>query len=398
MIRRLRIPLLGASTALIVLMIGGALAVKVGASEGAYRQVLTFSEVLSLVIDNYVDPVDGDRLISGAYEGLLGGLDERGAFLSPSEVADWKTPLPDPLGETGLQVLKGGPVAQVVAVAAGSPADRAGILPGDQIRRVGGVAVRTMSHDQILRRLRGKPGTTIDLALIRPRDSFRKEDKSVTLAIASGPSYAITTDRGVAVLAIRDPGRVAVDDLARDLTQARTSESARLVVDLRNAASGSPRDAAHVLGLFVTGDLAALKDKQGKVVEKIEAVAAAAATTWPGRVDVLVNGATAGSTEAIAAALRARRGATVYGEESYGLGTEPRLIELQDGSGLLLSAFVWEAPDGLRWESSGIKPDREVRAEHRADESPEQSEAEQLRRVLELVREAAAAESRPKAA
>ena len=74
------------SLAVVVFLLGGGLAVKVGAGENSYRQVVVFSEILSLVMDNYVDPVDAQELLDGAYEGMLGGLDAHGAYLKPDEV------------------------------------------------------------------------------------------------------------------------------------------------------------------------------------------------------------------------------------------------------------------------------------------------------------------------
>lgn len=393
---RARVALLVTSSTVVLLMIVGAVAMKVGASEGAYRQVLTFSEVLSLVMDNYVDPVDQDRLMAGAYDGLLGGLDARGAFLTPEEVAIWKQPPPSPLGETGLVVLKGGPVALVVAVATGSPAADAGIVAGDQIRRVAGIPVRKLSHDQLLRRLKGKVGSTVHLALIHPADAFSKDEREVAFAARTDAPHTVAAERGIAILTVRDFERLSAQAVRSDLAAVRSAGTARLLVDLRNVAWGSPRDVAPLLGLFTRGTVVSLKDKLGKIVETVDAGGDGSA--WPGEIAVLVNGGTAGGAEAVAVALKAARGAIIFGETSYGLGTEPRLVELPDGSALLVSAYAWEASGGRRWLADGITPDQEIRAERRTDVSSEQSDAEQLRRVIDRLLESKPATEQPKAA
>ena len=144
------------SVSLVVLLLGGGLVVKVGASESSYNEVVTFSEILSLVMDNYVDPVDPDKLLVGAYEGMLAGLDPNGAFLTPDEVAKWKSRDESETAGPGVSVLKAGRAVQVVAVVEGSPADVAGIAVGDHIRSVDGQSVRDLSLTQAWRMLHGK--------------------------------------------------------------------------------------------------------------------------------------------------------------------------------------------------------------------------------------------------
>lgn len=87
---RSRLLLLCSSLAVVVFLLGSGAALKAGAGEGAFRQMLLFSEVLSYVVDNYVDPVDTDKLMRGADYGLMGGLDAHGAYLTQEDVDAWK--------------------------------------------------------------------------------------------------------------------------------------------------------------------------------------------------------------------------------------------------------------------------------------------------------------------
>ena len=167
--------LLLVSTAVAMFLIGGGLAVKVGAGENSYRQVVLFSEILSLVMDNYVDPVDSDELLSSAYEGLLGALDANGAYLTREEVAEWEAGHDGTLAHPGFSVLKAGRAIQVVAVEEGSPAEEVGITVGDQIRAIDERSVRDLSLGQSWRLLTGAPGTSVKLDLLHPADGFRRE-------------------------------------------------------------------------------------------------------------------------------------------------------------------------------------------------------------------------------
>src|SRR5262245_47783060 len=118
--RRSRVLLLLSSLAVVVFLLGSGAALKAGAGDGTFRQMLLFSEILSYAVDNYVDPVDTDKLMRGAHEGLMSGLDPHGAYLTTEDVELWKrgSAAPADSADPGLTVLRSGPVIQVVSVAA----------------------------------------------------------------------------------------------------------------------------------------------------------------------------------------------------------------------------------------------------------------------------------------
>src|SRR5262245_43119503 len=111
--------LLVASASMVLLLLGGGLAAKVGAADSPYRQSALFAEVLQLILDNYVDPVESGVLLSGAYEGMLGGVDALGAFLTAEEMKAWRAAPPQRPGDPGCTVLDSGAGLQVVAIDAG---------------------------------------------------------------------------------------------------------------------------------------------------------------------------------------------------------------------------------------------------------------------------------------
>jgi carboxyl-terminal processing protease len=381
--------LLAVSAAVAVFLLAGGLALKVGASEDSYHQAKLFAEVLSLVLDNYVDPVEVDTLLRGAYEGMLGGLDAHGAFLTPEEVREWKSY--DAAGRTahpGLSVLKAGRGLEVVAVAEGSPAAEASIQIGDQIRGIDGQAVSDLALDQCLRRIQGTAGTTVAVDLLHPADGFRRETLELRRVLDRSQPYALEMRDDVAVLHLHDLGRLPTDAVLEELDGARSRGAKHLLLDLRNVADTQPRQVTRAAELFVpAGTLLWLRDRSGRLLESVEARGTGAG--WPGPISTLVNGATAGSAEALAVLLRVRRDARVLGEPTYGLGAEPRLYELEDGSGLLVSAALWEAAAGQGWNERGVEPDEVV---HGLGADLAQARRSQLDQALERVREARAAE------
>ena len=389
---RARLLLLFGSLAVVVFLLGSGAALKAGAGEGTFRQMLLFSEVMSYVVDNYVDPVDTDKLIRGADFGLMSGLDAHGAYLTQEDVETWKkgagsTDVADP----GFSVLKSGPVIQVVSVASGSPADGIGIAAGDQIRKIGGQSVRSLSLDQSLRLLRGSPGSAVELDLFRVKD-LKRELVSVGRAVRRDAPYVLELSGTVAVLKVKDLDRLPNEALIAELASVKDRGADRLLVDLRDAASMDTRRAAGIAELFTSGEFLKLNDRNGRTIEKLAGTKPK--PVWSGRVAVLVNGATAGAGEGLAMILKDRKSAAVYGEATYGLGTEPKLIELPDGDGLLVPGYVWETPAGKRWNADGVAPDKVVKAESRRGEG----EDDQLRKTLDDFGKTEAAEASAKAA
>jgi carboxyl-terminal processing protease len=390
--RRSRVLLLVSSLAVVLFLLGSGAALKAGAGDGTFRQMLLFSEVLSYAVDNYVDPVDTEKLMRGSQEGLMGGLDAHGAYLTQEDVDAWKKGLASTdLAEPGLSVLRSGPIIQVTAVAAGSPAEGAGIMAGDQIRKIGGRSVRSLSLDQSQRLLKGAPGSTVEIDVFRVKDLKRE---AVTLARAArrDAPFVLDVNGGVAVLKIQDLDRLPSPALEQELGAVKDRGADRLLIDLRDASSMETRHLTGLAELFASGDFLRLNDRNGRSVEKLAGTRAKPA--WAGKVAVLVNGATAGAGEGFAMILKDRRSATIYGEPTYGMGTEPRLIELPDGGGLLVPGYVWETPAGKRWNTDGLVPDKPVKADGRRGEGDD----DQLKKTLDDFGKPEAAEPAVKAA
>jgi len=388
-----RFVLLSVSVLVVVFLLGGGLMVRVGAAESSYRQAVLFAEVLSLVMENYVDPVEAHQLLVGAYEGMLGGLDPNGAYLSPEEVAEWKKERPAGWVGAGLTVLKAGRMVQVVAVDVGSSADDAGVQVGDQIRRIDGRPTRDLSLAQSRRLLEGPPGSRVTLDLLRPADGFSREDGVELIRQARhGHSYDLQVRDDVVVLRPLTLHDVELDALSAELAEVAKRGIDQLLLDVRNLADGGPRDAAALAGLFVGEGTLQLRDPSGRLVDTVRVGSDHPA--WKGDVAVLTNGATADGGEALAVLVRSGRHAKLFGESTYGLGAEARLYELEDGSGLLVSSVLWEADGGKRWNGDGVEPDEVVEGQGDAYADVVR---DQLDRVLERVHSAHQEALRPAA-
>ena len=381
MTRTSRPVLLLVSISLVLFLVGGGLVDRVGAAENSYRQAVLFAEILSLVLDNYVDPVEPDGLLTGAYEGMLAGLDANGAYLTPEEVKEWKSNQKGERVPAGLSVLKAGRTLQVVAVDEGSSADDAGVKVGDQIRVIDGDEAGDYSLEQARRKLNGPAGSRLKIEIVRPSEEFKREEIELVRAARSERPYEVSVEGGTVVLRIHDFSRSKPAALAQELEQAREGGAERLLIDLRNNAESNPRAVAELAYCFTDSARIELRDRAGRLLESLQGECAT--PLWSeGKLDVLVNGATAGGSEALAMLMHEGKQAKVFGEPSYGLGAEARLYELENGSGLLVSAAQWEIGEGTTWNVEGIEPDEVVRGE---GETLEEVQSDQLSRVLEQI-------------
>ena len=359
--RRSRLVLMVSSLAVVLFLLASGAALKSAPGEGTFKQMLLFSEILSYVTDSYVDPVEPDKLMGGAYEGLMGGLDSQGSYLSAEEVAAWKRGIAEPSSaDAGIAVLKNGAVLQVVAVREASSAASSGIEAGDQIRKIDGRSVRTLSLDQSVRALQGAPGSTVALDIVRVKDLLRRDEVQLSRSAPHGAAFRLEVVGGVAVLKVTDFHRIVLPALADELRSVRDRGVDRVLVDLRDVAYASARLAGPVADLFASGEFLRLEDRSGRAVDTLKGERSDPA--WSGPVAVLVNGATAGAGEALALILKESRHAVVYGESTYGLGAEAKLIELPEGGGLLVPAYVWETASGRRWNEDGLTPDKVLRS------------------------------------
>lgn len=374
--------LLTASIVLVLAMLGSGMAVRVGADDGSYRETVQFAEIMSTILEYYVDPVEADVLLLGAYEGMLAGLDSNGAYLTPDEVGDWLSYKESPAGP-GMSVLKVGRTVQVVAVEPDSATADAGIRVGDRLRRLDGRLTRDLSLAQTRRRLRGEVGTEVRVELLRPGGEFETMEFSLVRATAHGRGYSVEVRRGIAVLRVQAPERVDREALVAELDDVQSRGITQLLLDLRNAAEAGPRDVTQLAACFGANTVLQLRDTRGRVTDSIEPDDDCRA--WDGEIALLINGATAGAAEALTQWVRGAE-TLVFGESSYGLGAETTLYELESGAALLVSTARWETPDGEAWNETGIDPDTVVEGE---GEDYAEIQQDQLNQVLERLDEKA---------
>ncbi len=326
-----------------------------GDKDSLTKYLSMFTEVLSLVRQAYVDEPDVGQLMNGALNGVTDALDpfsvyvpagEIDAFLAAREVGEKRS---------GLLMLKERGFAYAVAVMPGSPAEQAGLKVGDLIAKIDGRSTRLIPVWNLYKLLGGKPGTRLELELIR-----QGEPSQATLELAAFPlpGVALEEVRGEALLAIGHFGSETAAAVRQALAGAKQNGRNRLLLDLRGVAGGDPEAAYAVAGLFSGGELGSLKNQAGTV----RRFTGGEAADWQGKVLVLVNRSTLGPAEILATVLRQKLGAELVGERTFGYAGRQELIELATGGRLLLTDAFYTGPDG---ESLNESLDPDVAVDHR---------------------------------
>src|SRR5918992_5758470 len=166
---------IGSLLVVLTLSLGGSVASKSPESGATYEQLKLFTEVLSIVQNQYVDEVPPKELIYSAIKGTLRGLDPHSSFLDPESYREMQVETSGSFGGLGIEIALRDDVLTVVAPIEGTPAHRAGLQPGDRIVKIDGLATKDMQLADAVKRMRGRPGTKVTISVGRegwaePRD------------------------------------------------------------------------------------------------------------------------------------------------------------------------------------------------------------------------------------
>jgi len=324
------------------------------AREDAYRHLRIFEDVVSLISENYVEDADLDEVMDGALAGLAGGLDVDSTFLSAESVARLENGAEAGPAGIGVETVARY-YAQIVGVRDGSPADRAGLRPGDYIRAIDDEPTRRLSGVDGVARLRGEPGTTVRLSLLRGNTS-EPYDIDLVREVVSGPDVShrmLAAGIGYVRVAMLADGAAAAIEQAAAALAAEGAE--QLVIDIRNCAGGSFDEGIAAARLFVAEGTLLQREETGGVQIEIEATAGAGAIDTP--VLLLTDFGTAAGAELLAASLTGAGRAESVGQRTAGRVSLQKLIPLPDGSGLWLSWARYLHASGDALHRTGVEPD-----------------------------------------
>jgi carboxyl-terminal processing protease len=357
MTSRTRLWILAISTPVIAFTLLGGFIGKLMANDDTLRQLKIFQDVVGLVNENYVEPVDMRQAMRGAMRGLADGLDPECAYLTPDLVKTYESNTSAGPADVGLDVTRAY-YLRIISAAPGSPAAKAGIRSGDYIRAIDAKATREISSYEGMRLLRGQAGSRVKLLVIRgnaadPHEVTLTRDRTTLPEPSSRMADSATGYVRVLEFKSDTAARIkqAFDTLGK-------SGAGRYIVDLRGASAGDLDDGIAAARMFVKSG-AKLSIKQSK--DRSETISAQAADgAIIARVVLLVDQGTAGAAEVFAAALDGNDRTELIGEHTVGRAARQKLVKLPDGSGLLMTSQRYLTPRNADIHEKGLAPDIEV--------------------------------------
>ncbi len=324
------------------------------------NELRIFAEAFNRVSAAYVEEIDDRALLDSAIKGMLSQLDPHSAYLDRKSFSDLQETTTGNYGGLGLEVGQEDGVVKVISPMDDTPADNAGLMPGDLILQLDDTPVRGMSLSDAVESMRGEPGSTIKLLVLKKGESVPR-DITITrkiIKVASVRQRFLEEGYGYLRIAQFQSGtgsevKKAIDDLKEEgiLTG--------LVIDLRNNPGGVLQSAVDVSDLFVSEGL--IVYTSGRIRNTDVRFIASTPDSLEGvPIVVLVNEGTASASEIVAGALQDHGRAVIMGTHTFGKGSVQTILPLNDEKAIKLTTALYYTPNGRSIQAEGITPDIRV--------------------------------------
>ncbi|MFN3750560.1 MAG: S41 family peptidase [Thiobacillus sp.] len=354
------------------------------------EELRAFTDVFARIKNDYVDPVDDKKLITEAINGMLTGLDPHSSYLDADAFKDLQVGTQGEFGGLGIEVGMEDGFVKVVSPIEDTPAYKAGVKAGDLIVKLDDTPVKGMSLNDAVKRMRGKPGTTIKLTISR-----KGVDKPIVLTltravikIRSVKSTLLDPGYGyVRVTQFQEhTGELLVEALNK-LYKENKAPLKGLILDLRNDPGGLLNGAVAVSAAFLKPDSLVVYTEGRTEDAKMRLTASREHYLRPMQQDylknlpagvkdvpmvVLVNSGSASASEIVAGALQDHKRAVVMGTRTFGKGSVQTILPIGNGTAIKLTTARYFTPNGRSIQAKGIEPDIVV-------EDPAMPESEELR-------------------
>jgi carboxyl-terminal processing protease len=338
------------------------------------EELRAFTEVFGAIKQNYVEPVEDKKLITGAINGMLTDLDPHSAYLDAEAFKELQVGTQGQFGGLGIEVGMEDGFVKVISPIEDTPAFRAGIKPGDLIVKLDDTPVKGMSLNDAVKRMRGKPNTQITLTISR-KGEVQPIVVTLTRAIIRVQSVkSKIIEPGYGWVRVSQFQEATAEHLARHLDALLKQGPLKgLVLDLRNDPGGLLYGAVAISSAFLPSKALVVstdgrtEDARKKFYATPEDYARgigredvlknlpAAAKTVP--MVVLVNGGSASASEIVAGALQDHKRATVMGTQTFGKGSVQTIMPLGNNTAIKLTTARYYTPSGRSIQAKGITPD-----------------------------------------
>ncbi|HET8802272.1 MAG TPA: S41 family peptidase [Marinobacter sp.] len=322
-----------------------------------------FTEVFSRIKDAYVEEVSDQKLLESAIKGMLAELDPHSTYLAPEDYAELEESTSGEFGGLGIEVGMENGFVKVIAPIDDTPAQKAGVQAGDLIIKLDEKPVKGMSLEEAVNLMRGKPGSTLTLTIMREGENGPIEIDVTRDIIQVTSIKSRMLDNGYGYVRITqfqaDTGSQFRDAL-RKLEDKHGDDLDGLVIDLRNNPGGVLQAAVETADALLDDGL--IVYTEGRIQSSRLRFSAKSGDIMEGTpIVVLINGGSASASEILAGALQDHERAVIMGTKSFGKGSVQTVIPLDESHAIKMTTARYYTPDGRSIQATGIQPDIVVR-------------------------------------
>jgi len=345
-----------------------------------------FWETWKTIEEKYVDreKLNVQEMIYGAISGMIESLeDPYTVFFKPEEAKKFLEDVKGFFEGVGMEIAVKGGQLQVVAPLEGTPAQKAGLRPGDKILKVDGKSTTDVTIDTAIDWIRGPKGTQVTLTVYR-EEWGQERDVKITRGVIDIPSLKLEIrDDNIAYLRLYHFSEKASYDFREAAIEILASPAQKIILDLRNNPGGYLDVAQDIAGWFLEkGQVVAIEDfGEGREQQEILAEGNAKLLNYP--VVILINEGSASGSEILAGALRDNRGVKLIGETSFGKGSVQELTDLREGFSLKVTIAKWLTPKRESITDKGLEPDIKVEL---SEKDYEEGRDPQLDKAIEVIK------------
>jgi carboxyl-terminal processing protease len=322
------------------------------------EEVRIFAEALDNIRNTYVQPIDDKTLLEYAIKGMLSSLDPHSAYLGAEDYDSLQETTQGEFGGLGIEVGEENGYIKVITPIDDSPAQRAGMMPGDLIIEIDGRPLREMPVNDAVQLMRGEIGTSITLGVLREGEPGPLEFTLVRDIIAIASVRHRQLEPGYAYLRIAQFGVNTGKEVVSALNKIKTEEAALkgLVLDLRNNPGGVLQASVEVVDAFITaGKIVSTRRRNNETEMEFFANANDPSEGVP--MIVLINAGSASAAEIVAGALQDHGRAVIMGTRSFGKGSVQSVVPIAENRAIKLTTSLYFTPDGRSIQAQGILPD-----------------------------------------
>ncbi len=347
-------------------------------SDDFYQQIELFTDAMTVIRSDYVEEPKTKDLIYGALKGMLASLDPHSQFMDPDTYNEIKVETEGSFGGLGIEITIKDDLLTIISPLDGTPAQKAGLKPGDKIVKIDGSLTRDITLVDAVKKLRGKPGTKVALTILR-EDAGKLIEVELTRDIVRIESVkdGLMLEDHIVYIRISEFQENTGRDLEKALKKLEFQKIEGVILDLRNNPGGLLDVSAEVAEKFIpVGSMVVYT--QGRIKSQdLEFKAKATAPRLDFPMVVLINDGSASASEIVAGALQDHGRAILMGIKSFGKGSVQTVIALKDGSALRLTTSKYYTPKGRSIHGLGITPDIIVEPEPAPKETEEEKQKNQ---------------------